>query len=116
MQDDDVRLSDGERAVFDELARRFTEDRFAYNVGHSPWRSLDRRSWRIVRSWVLVVAGVGVLVTGLIVGAACLGAAGFVALVVALQRLTRRWNSARLLLWWRRQATPQEQPEHLWEP
>ena len=110
MRDDDVGLSEGERAAFDELARRLTDERTALR---DRWRRFDRGR-RTVASWLLAAAGGAALLTGLFAGNLSLDGVGLLILLVAVHRLTRRWNWARTVLWWRRGPTPP--PDHMWEP
>ena len=117
MRDDDVGLSEGERAAFDDLARRLTDDRVERNERrHRRQRRFDRRRRRTVTSWMLLTAGCAALLTGLFAGHLWISGAGVLVLVTALHRLTRRWNWARTVLWWRRQGAAPPPPDHMWEP
>ena len=117
MRDDDVRLSEGERAAFDDLARRLSDDRVERDEHRHRWpRRCDRRTRRTAASWLLIAVGGAALLTGLFLVNLWLDGAGLLILLFALQRLTRRWNWARTVLWWRRRDVPPSPPDHMWEP
>ena len=116
MRDDDVRLSESERAAFNDLARRLSADRVGGSAHHPRRRRFDRRFWRTAASWLLVVAGSATLLAGLFAGNLWFDGAGFLILLATLHQLTRRWNWARTLLWWRRKGATPPPPDHMWEP
>jgi hypothetical protein len=106
--DDDVRLTDGERAAFAELARQLTDDRTARRSRLTTWHTLPQPIRRAALAWLLVVGGIAGLVAALVTAPVWIGGVAFVVLVVGLHLLTRRWNWLRLLRWWSRR--PPEPP------
>src|SRR5215218_2183508 len=81
VRDDDVGLSEGERAAFDDLARRLTDVRVERNEHRH--RRFDRWRRRTVMSWMLLTAGGAALLTGLFAGNLWISGAGVLVLVTA---------------------------------
>jgi hypothetical protein len=110
MGDDDIKLTADERVAFAEIEHRLGKERFARRTSLAV-----SRARRALAGWPLLVAGVLLLSGGLVAGLVAASAAGFLTVVVATFRLTRRWSSARCVLWWRRSGEPPP-AEHMWEP
>jgi hypothetical protein len=108
MRDDDVRLTDGERAAFEDLARRLTDDGVERDAGAASRRVFSRTSRRLTLAWMLVAIGVAGMVAALLTAAVWAGGGAVLVLVIGVHQLTRRWNWSRLRRWWKRR--PAEPP------